>query len=206
MKKILSFCLILVCAYTHAQNQTEDIDKLCQEYDDQIQKAVDEEVDFLPPHFTIKSILQERAIGPVERTIKLYFDEIEEIESSENGDEYSMPYEYAILRKAVTLIETGSYTIKTEQYFDEHGYLIKFKYIQEGYECYEELTYFKEHTPIRITHITELPEKCPNNEDEIESYDKTELNEQEIATAKLLLKQAEKYREMMQNQYSLIKN
>jgi len=135
--------------------------------------------------------------------INISFDEIEEIESSENGEEYSMPYEYAVLRKAVTLIETGSYTIKTEQYFDEHGYLIKFRYTQDGYECYEELTYFEEHKPIRITHKRA---ECPDNEDEIEPFDKIDLSKEEIANAKLLLNQAEKYREMMQNQYSLIKN
>lgn len=203
MKKILSFCLILICAYTHAQNQTEDIDKLCQEYDEQIQKAEDEEVDFLPPHFTIKSILQERAIGPVERTIKLYFDEIEEIEEPFEEGEYTLQYEYALLRKAVTMVETGSYSIKTELYFDKNGYLIKFRYTQDGYECYEELTYFEEHKPIRITHKRA---ECPDNEDEIEPFDKIDLSKEEIANAKLLLNQAEKYREMMQNQYSLIKN
>lgn len=203
MKKILSFCLILICAYTHAQNQTEDIDKLCQEYDEQIQKAEDEEVDFLPPHFTIKSILQERAIGPVERTIKLYFDEIEEIEEPFEEGEYTLQYEYALLRKAVTMVQTGSYSIKTELYFDKNGYLIKFRYTQDGYECYEELTYFEEHKPIRITHKRA---ECPDNEDEIEPFDKIDLSKEEIANAKLLLNQAEKYQVILLQQYDLIKN
>ena len=37
-----------------------------------------------------------------------------EIEEPFEEDEYTLQYEYALLRKAVTMVETGSYSIKTE--------------------------------------------------------------------------------------------
>ena len=207
MKKIAIISLVIlssVSAYT--QTTVGQINKICQAYDDQIQQAEEEEVEFLPPHITINSTLNKRAIGPVEHSIVLYFDEYEEFEEPEQDNEYVMPNKYAMLRKAIVVYESGSYTITTHYYLDEQGYLIKFIFSEIGYECYAQTTYFDEHEPIRISQESINSSDCLLLDEESIEYDKTEFNEQEKSDAQLLVVLAEQYREMLANQYDLIKD
>ena len=204
MKEAIVFMFLLIG--TIAQGQSEKIDSICTAYDEMIAQAIEEELDFYPAHITIKSTLNKRGIGPVDHIIKLYFDEVEEVEHPVEGEENEyMTYKYAMLRKVVVIFESGSYLIESNMYFDNNGFLIKFHFSENGYECYEETTYFNEHNPIRMTHTEMVTEDCPENEERPESYDKTKLNDEEMAAAKLLVKVAEKYHLMLSNQYDIIK-
>lgn len=206
MKKTFILSILILSINGYAQSTSAQIDKICSNYDSLIQRSIDEEMDFYPAHIAINSTLNKRAIGEVDHTIKLYFDEIEEFEEPIDGEDYTMPYKYAMLRKAIVIFESGSYILESNYYFDEHGFLIKFHFSEMGYECYEEDTYFDEHNPIRITHQEIEDELCTDSDSTTEPYDKTKLNSQEIASAKVLIKQAEKYREMLSSHYEIIKN
>ena len=204
MKEAVVFMFLLIG--TIAQGQTEKIDSICNAYDELIAQAIEEELDFYPPKIIISSTLNKRAIGPVDHTIKLYFDEIEEVEHPIEGEENEyMTYKYAVLRKVVVIFESGSYLIESNYYLDENGFLIKFYFNENGYECYEESAYFEAHQPIRITHTETITEDCPEDDERAISYDKTKLNDEEIATAKLLLEAVEKYHVMLLNQYEIIR-
>ena len=209
MKLVITLSF-LIASQLHGQNSALEksilIDKICTDYDSLIQQSIEEEMDFYPAHITIKSTLSKRAIGEVDHTIKLYFDEHEEFEEPVDEEEYYMPLKYAIIRKAIVILESGSYLIESNFYFDEDGYLVKFYFSENGYECYEETSYFDQHKPIRITHKEIETELCSDYDDPVEPYDKTNLNDTEKASALLLVKQAEKYRQILTNQYDIIKD
>lgn len=206
MKKTFILSILILSINGYAQSTSAQIDKICSNYDSLIQRSIDEEMDFYPAHITINSTLNKRAIGEVDHTIKLYFDEIEEFEEPIDGEDYTMPYKYAMLRKAIVIFESGSYTIKAQYYFDQYGYLIKYYYTETGYQCYNHATYFKEHKPVRMYRKLIESEECTGSEEQLSPYDKTEFSGEEKADGNLLITQAELLREMLGQQYDLIKD
>ncbi|MCB9224589.1 MAG: hypothetical protein R2780_10000 [Crocinitomicaceae bacterium] len=185
-----------------AYSQNEQTDKICKEYDQKIQTAIDEEVIYAVPQIQITTTLSKRAIGPVNHKITIYFDEYE-IEIEE-GEEVSFHKE-AVIRKVEFTIASVSYQIDYHYYFDEGGLLIRYDEKEIGYECVHTTTYFKDKEPTRIVQKPLTDENC-QAEKPAESFDKKELGKREKAEATWILDEAKKFRELLFLNYEFVKN
>jgi hypothetical protein len=199
MKATIVFMFLLIG--TIAQSQSDKIDSLCTAYDELIAQAIEEELDFYPPKISISSTLNRRAIGEVNHTIHLYFDEHEELEEPETDDEDVLFYNYALLRKVEFIIESGSYKFSYIYYFDEIGFLIRYNEQEIGYGCKEKTCYFDEHKVFKITQESIQTETC-YEEQPAEEYVHNKPSENELSDSQSVLKEAEEYRSMLQVLYN----
>lgn len=185
-----------------AFSQTSEIDSLCQEYDKKIQQAIDEELTFEMPRIQIKTTLSKRAIGPVDHEITIYFDEYE-VEIGQEGQDVF--HKEAVIRKVEFEVESGSYRLFYQYYFDKGGILILYTESEMGYQCVEKSTYFLDKEAIRITQkpFTKSEQPC---DEKPESFDKKELTKTEKAAASWLLDEAKKFRELLFLNYEFVKN
>ena len=159
-----------------------NIDSICTNYDNEIKMAIEEELDFLPPKFTITSTLMMRAIGEVNSKTTLYFDVIEKDDIDDYGN-----IDTCVLRKIDVELQSGSYFIHKQYYFNSDGNLIFHKIHDEGYDCWEQSYYYLDSTCIQINQKPLSVENC--NLDVIaESFKHTKLTQNEITTALSILK------------------
>lgn len=202
MKKLIISVFLIAGITTYAQ--TDGIEKLCQDYDQKITKAIEEEMPEALPSIKVSCFLSKRAIGPVNHLITIYFDEHEMEITGEEQEDPSFHKE-AVIRKAEFTLSSGSYTDTYSYYFNEGGILIKYQVETEGYSCYKKEVYFDEKGAIRETLTPNDNGPCPQ-EDNPKGYDKTELSKQEKASASWFQEDANKFRQILFLNYELMKD
>ena len=200
MRKLATIALTLLISHIWAQ--TNEIDETCKEYDDKIALAEAEEMPELVPYLKISCTLIKRAIGPVDHLVTIYFDE-HEIEIGQPGQDVF--HKEAVIRKATFSISAVSYNIHYSYYFNEGGILIKYVERQVGYGCRIIENYFGEKGVIRMKQQP-LEADCEESDIDAETFDKTELTKEEKASASWILDDANKFRDILFNNYELIKN
>lgn len=199
MKKwILGILLISMNAFA----QTDEIEKICQDYDAQIAQSIEEESPELVPHINITANLIKRAIGSVQHNITIYFDEIE---TEENGSETDEFIKEAVIRKVEFSLTSGSYKIDYSYYFDEDGKLILYSERSVGYSCYFIQTYFKQKTAVRIKQQAISEENC-DAEEETENFDHRNLSNDELAEALWIISDSDNFKKLLFYNYELIKD
>lgn len=186
---------------SEAYAQTDQIEKICKEYDEKLSRAAEEEIPESVPNLKVNCTLTKRAIGPVDHQITIYFDEHEH-EVEDMGDELMKE---AVIRKVEFEISAASYTVNYSYYFNEAGLLIKYVERSIGYECFLKQVYFNEKLPVRIQQDKITGDNCMS-EKEAEVYVHTELSKKEKASATWLLEDADKFRQILFANYELFKD
>jgi hypothetical protein len=176
-------------------------DSVCAAYDNEIQRAIDEEMSELVPVIKINTKTIQRAIGTVETSISLYYDLHEEVIESEEGVSYK---ETAILRKAIYRVNTGSYERNKTYYFDEFEKFIRFNDLAIGYKCVERSIYFTEDKLKRIVQIPRLLD-CYETDLPLQ-FDKTKFTNADLSMAKKIQLEASKYIALLQSNLIALNN
>ena len=187
---------------TNSIAQTEEIDKICNDYDEKIAKAEEEEVPEMAPKIEVTCQLTKRAIGPVNHKINIYFKEYE-VEIGQPGQDVF--HKEAVIQKVEFNISSVSYNVTYSYYFDEGGILIKYVERSEGYDCLLKEVYFEEKEAIRIKQLALTGEACIG-EEKAETFDHTDPSKDEKAQASWILDDANRFREILFANYELIKN
>ena len=202
MKKLITSIFILTVFQLFAQ--VEKIDTICSEMDELIQQSIEEDIPQIAPSITIQTELMERAIGPVEHTMTIYFDE-EEREFVANGTDETSWENIATRRKIIFREQSVSYDITYTYYYSEKGNLIKYVRDEKGYECVIKTYYFEGETVIKVSSQTQKSNKC-HEEEEADTYERTSITEDDQRIGYAILYESNRLGGILRETYQAIKD
>jgi len=148
MKTMISVISVFLCCLFISVNAQETevkkIREMYNSYNTLISKQGDDSQADLPQKVVIQSTVTERAIGPVSKTVTMYYDRNENI--TDNTFTYTN-----VLRKIV-ILEESNCTSYSEFLFDSKENLVFCYYKHDGFisECKEKRFYYKDGELIKI--------------------------------------------------------
>ncbi len=200
MKLIIAIVLIGSTINVFGQLQITKIDSTVRAYNEQLWQFESEGMEEFTPHLTITSDIIKRAIGPVNHEITIYFDRHDEIVEDE---ESSREVYKATIRKVSFGLNTGSYTVVYDYYFDENGDFIYYWEYMIGYACYEKILHFDQGKCVKIKQKMTSPEDCFESE-EVDEFERTTLNESDKKIARNLIRETEQFKKLLQLNYQIM--
>jgi len=140
------FCVIISLFMAAACAQESEIKKIRQMYNDfnnQIKQIDEGSFENVPLKIEIKSTVNERALGPVTKSVTMYYDRRETLRNNN--------FVYSSHIRKIEVREESSTISYTEFFFDPSENLIFSFYKHDGYmsECNERRYYFKDGNLIR---------------------------------------------------------
>jgi len=138
--------IVLLFSILYASSQESEIKKIREIYNDynnKIELQGEDSNPELPMKFVIQSTVTERGVGPVARTMTMYFDRTEKDDNS---------FTYTDKLRKLIIIEEASFRYYTEMLFDDNEKLM-FCYVHyTGFfeTCSEKRFYFKNDELIRV--------------------------------------------------------
>ncbi len=178
---VLFFVYTIFSGYAQ-ESEIKKIREMYNSYNLKIQEQGNDSHLELPLKIIIRSVMTERSVGPVEKSVTFFYDRIEKIENDR--------FTYSDLLRKIVLVEEASWKSYTEFLFDEKGKLVFVFFKHEGYiyNCKEERYYFKNGELIKIILNTNLegmfPAECAEGTRELT---KLTQNDKQNASSKQML-------------------
>lgn len=181
MKKMLIIIALFVGTVASAQSKQSEIDQQVANYNETVNAAVADEMEYEFPHLKTTCPLMLPAIGAVSHEVDIYFDLVQ----NEMDDDRDANQQYAIIRKATFKLESGSYLFEFNFHFNEIGMLIyQSEYMEDAsmgcqlsaYYFDKEACFFVRTTQV-ATDFCEVPaENQPEERTKLTALDQDNVN------------------------------
>ena len=203
--KTLNIILLILVFSVNSFSQEEDVKKIREEYvkyNKLISDYESEGLSYFPPRFSIKTIQNRPALGPVNFDFTYYYDENTNIDEVDNPD---LAKTWAIIRKVVYTEGMPSYQDYKEILYDEKGELLFYYSKLTGNTCGEKRFYFQNGKLIKIKFNPITHEDCSDDNDfpEFTRY-AGKLTKDDIDWQKWILKDADDHKNTLLRLYDAI--